>query len=64
MEELKVNQECSGSEYDSAGEGTVTAESGFTFRDILKLVFMGIKIAIVIYAIFDVSNLTILYQGF
>lgn len=34
------------------------------YGHIARIIFMGIKIAVVIYAIFDVSNLTILYQGF
>ena len=36
----------------------------FSGKDILRIIWMGIKLAIVIYAIFQTSNLTILYQGF
>lgn len=33
-------------------------------KDMLKLIWLGFKAAMVIYAVFQVSNLTILYQGF
>ncbi len=36
----------------------------FDIKDILKIVWMGFKAAVVIYAVFQASNLTILYQGF
>lgn len=36
----------------------------FEAKDILKILWIGLKAAIVIYAVFQVSNLTILYQGF
>ena len=36
----------------------------FEAKDILKILWIGLKTAIVIYAVFQVSNLTILYQGF
>ncbi len=35
-----------------------------TFKDWLKIIWLGLKLAIVIYAVFQVSNFTILYQGF
>lgn len=44
-------------------ETTETKEK-WSGKDILRIVWMGIKLAIVIYAIFQTSNLTILYQGF
>ena len=34
------------------------------FKDVLKIIWMGLKTAVVIYAVFQASNLTILYQGF
>ena len=36
----------------------------FTFKDWLKIIWIGLKVAVVIYAVFQVSNFTILYQGF
>jgi len=39
-------------------------EDRFNIKDILKIAWMGIKIAIVVYGVFQASNLTILYQGF
>lgn len=39
-------------------------ENRLNAKDCLKIVWMGIKVAIVLYAIFQASNLTILYQGF
>ena len=36
----------------------------FDARDVIKIIWMGFKVAVVIYAVFQASNLTILYQGF
>lgn len=36
----------------------------FGAKDFAKVIWMGIKVAVVIYAIFQVSNISILYQGF
>lgn len=33
-------------------------------KDVLKIIWMGFKVAVVVYAVFQASNLTILYQGF
>ena len=33
-------------------------------RDVIKIIWMGFKVAVVIYAVFQASNLTVLYQGF
>lgn len=32
--------------------------------DIIKIVWISIKVAVVLFAIFQASNVTILYQGF
>ncbi len=39
-------------------------EDRITVNDILRIIWMGLKTAVVIYAVFQASNLTILYQGF
>ena len=36
----------------------------FDLKDIFRIVWMGFKTAVVIYAVFQAFNLTILYQGF
>lgn len=33
-------------------------------KDIVKLIWLGTKLAIVIFAIFHATNVSILYQGF
>lgn len=33
-------------------------------KDIAKLIWIGFKIAVVVFAIFQATNVTILYQGF
>lgn len=33
-------------------------------KDGLKIVWIGIKVAIVLFAVFQATNVTILYQGF
>lgn len=36
----------------------------FTFADVLKILWIVVKAAVVIFAIFQASNVTVLYQGF
>ncbi len=44
--------------------GVILMDERFDARDVIKIIWMGFKVAVVIYAVFQDSNLTILYQGF
>lgn len=37
---------------------------GFERKDIFKLIWIGIKVSVVLFAVFHGTNVSILYQGF